>query len=89
MIPNWELPLSGTAAAILEALSDCGCDKRGDRTFLCQYHQGREDEQAAILAYLDRHATRNDNPYEQGTCSFVDVMDDHIKAGKHLKEDKT
>jgi len=31
----------------------CGCDKRGDRTFFCTYHQGVEDEREACAKVCD------------------------------------
>ena len=36
----------------------CGCDTRGDRTFLCAYHQGREDERERCAKICDDERLR-------------------------------
>lgn len=52
----------------------CGCDKRGDRTFLCTYHQGVEDERADIIEWL----------LEIGYGSALEYAE-RIEKGEHHK----
>ena len=52
----------------------CGCDKRGDRTFFCTYHQGAEDEREAC-AKLTEQVRAEILTEDYAFCPELDVLD--------------
>ena len=62
--------------------SDCGCETRGDRTFLCQYHQGREDERRKIIEQVEaaKERTRGGFAYREDYYSDGDYGDGVVEG---------
>lgn len=67
----------------LAPTEQCGCDKRGDRTFFCTYHQGREDEREEIVKWL-REVWAKDNDVEQEQSEWAVLQAaERIGRGEH------
>jgi len=62
--------------------TDCGCETRGDRTFLCPYHQGREDERVEILERVEaaKERTRGGFAYRDDYYSDGDYGDGVVEG---------